>query len=178
MIDDKREPGSDPVEVTYISGKTRLFGIVGHPIEQVRSPEMFTGEFVRRGHDAILVPLHVRPEHFDTCLPGVLKIANLDGLIFTIPYKATACALAHRLGAQARVVGAINALSRDADGGWAGDILDGMGCVEAIRRRGIALQGRRVMLIGAGGAAAAIGVAMAGEQPASIRVFHVDAPRP
>ena len=163
-------------QVDYISGRTRLFGIVGHPIEQVRSPEMFTAEFRRRALDAILVPLHVLPEDFEALLPQLLRLSNLDGVIFTIPYKLRACALADRLGEQARIVGAINALGRR-PGGWRGDMFDGIGCVDAFRRRGIPLIGRRVLLLGAGGAGSAIGVALASERPASLRVYDVDATR-
>jgi shikimate dehydrogenase len=163
-------------QVDYVSGRTRLFGIVGHPIEQVRSPEMFTAEFRRRALDAILVPLHVLPDDFEALLPQLLRLSNLDGVIFTIPYKLRACALADRLGEQARVVGAINALGRR-PGGWRGDIFDGIGCVEALRRRGIPLIGRHALLLGAGGAGSAIGVALASERPASLRVYDVDAAR-
>ncbi len=164
-------------QVDYVSGRTRLYGIVGHPIEQVRSPEMFTAEFRRRALDAILVPMHVLPEDFDTLLPQLLRLANLDGIVFTIPYKLRAVALADRLGEQARTVGAINALGRLAAGSWHGDIFDGIGCVEAFRRRGIGLAGKRLLLLGAGGAGSAIGVAVASERPASLRVYDVDATR-
>ena len=163
-------------QVDYVSGRTRLFGIVGHPIEQVRSPEMFTAEFRRRALDAILVPLHVLPDDFEALLPQLLRLSNLDGVIFTIPYKLRACALADRLGEQARIVGAINALGRH-PGGWRGDIFDGIGCVEAFRRRGIPLVGSHALLLGAGGAGSAIGVALASERPASLRVYDVDATR-
>lgn len=175
----RSKSGGEPAfgEVSYVSGRTRVFGIVGHPIEQVRSPEMITAEMKRRGHDAILVPLHVLPDDFDSCLPNLLKLQNLDGLIFTIPYKVRARGLADRLGAQACIVGAINALARAATGRWEADIFDGIGCVEAFRRRGIGFANRRVMLIGAGGAGSAIGIAIAYERPASIRLYDVDAAR-
>jgi shikimate dehydrogenase len=164
-------------EVDYVSGKTRVFGIVGHPIEQVRSPEMFTAEFRKRGRDAILVPLHVLPEDFDTVLLQLLKLANLGGLVFTIPYKVRACVLADVLGAQAQVVGAINALVKRGDGRWQAEIFDGLGCVEAFRRRAIPFAAKRVMLLGAGGAGSAIAVAVAHERPASLHIFDVDAAR-
>jgi shikimate dehydrogenase len=169
-------PASSPDEVDYVSGATRVFGIVGDPIVQVRSPEMFTAEFRRRGLDAILVPLHVLPDDFDACLDGLLRLRNLDGLIFTIPYKARALTLASDLGTQARVVGAVNALAREG-AVWTGEIFDGLGCVEAFARRGIPLTGRRLMLIGAGGAGSAVGVALAHERPAFMRLFDVDAAR-
>jgi shikimate dehydrogenase len=166
-----------PDEVDYVSGKTRLFGIVGHPIEQVRSPEMFTAEFRRRGCDAILVPLHVLPDDFDAALPQLLRLQNLGGLVFTIPFKVRACAFAEVMGEQGRVVGAINALVKGADGRWHADIFDGLGCVEAFRRRDMRFAGKRVMLMGAGGAGSAIAVAIGYERPASLRIFDVDAER-
>jgi len=94
-------------EVDYVSGRTRVFAIVGHPIAQVRSPEMFTAEFRRRGVDAILVPLHVLPEDFAVVLPQLQRLQNLGGLVFTIPYKVQAYSLAQTLGGQAQAVGAI-----------------------------------------------------------------------
>jgi shikimate dehydrogenase len=164
-------------QVDYVSGRTRVYGIVGHPIEQVRSPEMVTAEFRARGHDAILLPFHVLPDDFDTVVPALLKMPNLDGLIFTIPFKQRAIGLAGELGPNARVVGAINALSRGAGGLWHAEIFDGLGCVEAFRRRGIHFAGKRVMLIGAGGAGSAIAVAVAQEGPAHMRVFDPDEAR-
>ena len=164
-------------EVDFVSGKTRMFGIVGHPIEQVRSPEMITAEFHKRGADALMLPFHVRPEDFEPVLPALLRIQNLDGLVFTIPFKATAVSLAQSLGPQAQVVGAINALAKGRDGRWQGEIFDGSGCVEAFRRRGFGFRGKHVMLIGAGGAGTAIGVAIAFESPASIRLHDPDESR-
>ena len=47
-------------QVGFLDGHTRLYGIVGDPIEQVRSPEMITWELQQRGCNAVLLPLHVR----------------------------------------------------------------------------------------------------------------------
>jgi shikimate dehydrogenase len=161
-------------EISFVSGRTRIFGIVGDPIEQVRSPEMFSTEFVRRGLEALMIPIHVLPGDFSACLAQLKRVQNLDGLIFTVPYKHAALALADTLGPQARTVGAINVLARQADGKWIGDIFDGLGCVEAFRRRGYAFRDQRLTLLGAGGAGAAIGVAIAHENPRSIRLFDPD----
>ncbi|MGL4635324.1 MAG: shikimate dehydrogenase family protein [Beijerinckiaceae bacterium] len=164
-------------QVDYVSGRSRLYGIVGHPIEQVRSPEMFTAEFVSRGHAGILLPFHILPEDFDTVVPSLMRMPNLDGLIFTIPFKQRAMALAGDIGPIARMVGAINALARDGNGGWKGEIFDGIGCVEGHRRRGISFKGKRVMLIGIGGAGSAIAAAIAHEVPKAMRLFDLDTTR-
>lgn len=168
-------PSTD--QVSFLDGRTRLYGIVGDPIEQVRSPEMITWELQQRGANAVLLPLHVREQDFDAVLPHLQQLANLDGLVFTIPFKARALGLASRLGPQAQQVGAINALKRARAGDWVGEIFDGSGCVEAFRRRGLPLAGQRVMLIGLGGAGSAIAAAVAGQQPALMRLHDLDATR-
>ena len=164
-------------EASFVSGRTRIYGIVGDPVEQVRSPEMFSAEFMRRRMPALMIPMHVLPGDFEACVAQLKRVRNVDGLVFTIPYKRAALASADILGEQARTVGAINALARRADDRWVGDIFDGLGCVEAFRRRGYAIRDQRLMLIGAGGAGSAIGVAMAHEHPRSMRLFDVDEAR-
>ena len=166
-----------PDQVSFLNGRTRLYGIVGDPIEQVRSPEMITWELQQRGCNAVLVPLHVRESEFDTVMPALQRLANLDGLVFTIPFKARAFGMASHLGPQAQQVGAVNALKRLRAGDWVGEIFDGAGCVEAFRRRGLPLAGQRVMLIGLGGAGSAIAAAVAGQQPARLRLHDLDAAR-
>jgi shikimate dehydrogenase len=144
---------------------------------QVRSPEMVTWALQRRGLDAVLVPIHVHEAEFEQVLPQLMRVANLDGLVFTIPFKQRASALAATLGPQARAIGAINALARGADGRWHGEIFDGLGCVEALRRAGVAVGGARAMLMGLGGAGTAIAAALAAERPALLRIFDLDAAR-
>jgi shikimate dehydrogenase len=72
-------------EVGFVSGRSRLYGIIGHPITQVRSPEMVTAEFVKRDHHGIFVPFHVGPHDFEASTRALLRMLNLDGLVFTIP---------------------------------------------------------------------------------------------
>ncbi len=164
-------------QVDFVSGKTRMYGIVGDPIEQVRSPEMITWEFHQRGVDALLVPLHVPAAQFDEVMPRLMHLANFDGFILTIPFKVRGLNLADRWGPQAQVLQGINALIRRQDGGWTGEIFDGMGCVKAFERRGLAVRGQHLMLMGLGGAGGAIACAMAAQQPARMRLHDLDADR-
>jgi shikimate dehydrogenase len=162
-------------QVDFVNGKTRVYGIVGDPIEQVRSPEMVTWEMQKRHHNAVLIPMHIARDEFDTVMPHIMRMRNLDGLIFTIPFKAQAIALAKTLGPQASQIGAINALKKHSNGAWSGEIFDGMGCVEAFKQRGITLQDKRLQLIGLGGAGSAICVALAYEKPKLLRLFDINA---
>ena len=161
-------------QVDFINGKTRMFGIVGDPIEQVRSPEMVTWEFHQRPYNAVMIPIHIAQSDFDNVIPDIMQIRNLDGLIFTIPFKVKALGLAKTLGQQASLVGAINAIKRQSNGDWCGEIFDGLGCVEAFKLRGIALKDKRIQLIGLGGAGSAICVAVAHEHPSMMRLFDLN----
>lgn len=161
-------------QVDFINGKTRIFGIIGDPIEQVRSPEMVTWEFHQRQHNAVLIPIHIAQNDFEEVVPDIMRMRNLDGLIFTIPFKVKAIGLAQTLGAQASLVGAINAIKRQSNGEWCGEIFDGLGCVEAFKRRGFGIKDRRIQLIGLGGAGSAICVAVAQERPSLMRLFDLN----
>ena len=154
-----------------ITGATRLYAIVGDPITQVRSPEVFTRKFAEEGIDAVLVPAHVRADRFDDVVPALMALANLDGLLVTVPFKARMVRYAKRLGATAQCIGALNALRREADGTWTGDMFDGAGFVRGAQNKQHRLQGRRVALFGAGGAGSAIACALAEAGVASIAII-------
>jgi shikimate dehydrogenase len=160
-----------------ITGTTRLYGILGNPIVQVRSPEVFTQAFAAAGIDAVMVPLQVLPEHFDASVRGLMALGNLDGLLVTVPYKARMAAFATRLGDTARCIGAVNALRRETDGSWTADMFDGAGFIAAARRKGYALEGRRVALFGAGGAGSAIACGLVAAGVRSVALIDPDRAR-
>jgi shikimate dehydrogenase len=157
-----------------IDGATRLFGIIGDPVAQVRSPEAMNPRFAAAGVNAVLVPLHVRPERFDETLRGLLALGNLDGLVVTVPYKARILPFLDRVLPTGRAVGAVNALRREPDGSWTGDMFDGRGLVRGLHARGHEVAGRRVMLLGAGGAGSAVAFAFAEAGAAAISIHDID----
>ncbi len=154
-----------------VTGATRLYAIVGDPVAQVRSPGVFTERFAANGIDAVLVPAHVPADRFDAVVPALLGVGNLDGLLVTVPFKARMLRFADRLGAAAKGVGALNALRRESDGSWSGDMFDGAGFVRGAERKGEHVRGRRVALFGAGGAGSAIAFALADAGVRSIDVI-------
>lgn len=161
----------------WLTGATRLFGIVGDPIVQVRSPQVVSDALRARGLNAVLLPVHVRPDDFDIVMAGLKQIANLDGLILTLPYKARGLKHIDSIGVEARNGGAINAMRRGADGRWHGEMFDGLGCLAALRGAGISPLGKRILLVGAGGAGAAIALAIVRHNPACLRIAEIDADR-
>lgn len=154
-----------------IDGATRLFGIVGDPIVQVKSPAVYSELFAQRGIGAVLLPMHVQPNDIDQLSAQLQSIRNLDGLLVTAPYKSRLLSLCRSLGPAADCVGAVNALRRLPEGGWHGDLFDGAGFLTGAKRRGIEVRQRHVLQFGAGGAGSAIAYELAAAGVASIRLI-------
>jgi len=144
-----------------LTGRTRLIPILGHPVVHVRAPEFINPVFVEKGFDGFVVPLHVRPEDLGVVLAMLSKLDNVAGVILTIPHKEAAARLCHDLEPDGALVGAVNALRFAPGGRFVGNIFDGQGLVRACADARIELAGRRVLLIGAGGAGRAIAFAFA-----------------
>lgn len=159
-----------------LSGATRLYAIVGDPIAQVGSPGLFNAAFRRRGVDAVLVPLHVAPDDLADLMRMFRTTRNFDGLIVTVPHKIAIAALIDEIGPMGRRIGAVNAIHKR-DGRLVGDNFDGIGFVRGLKAKFHRLSGRRVLVIGSGGAGRAVTHAVADERPARLRLFDVDPAR-
>ena len=118
--------------------------------------------------------MHVKPEAFDETVRGLKALANLDGIVITVPYKPRIVPFVDRLMPTGERVGAINAMRREPDGTWVGDMFDGKGMLRGLREQGADPKGLRVMLLGAGGAGSAIADAVADAGAASLTIFDVD----
>ncbi|WP_198972226.1 shikimate dehydrogenase family protein [Xylophilus sp. ASV27] len=152
-----------------IDGATRVVGIVADPIAHVRTPQLFNAAAARQGLNAVCVPLHAAPAQLPQLLAGLAGCQNLAGLVVTMPHKEAVVALCGELTPAARLVGAANTLRWDAaQGHWVGGNLDGEGFVAGLKECGHLLAGRRVLLLGAGGAGKAIAYAVGREQPAAL----------
>lgn len=163
-------PGATDTSMA-ITGSTLLFPVVGHPIAQVKAPMAFNALFERAGVDARVVPLDLSPDTVvDTCR-ALLASRSIGGLLVTVPYKKTLFALLDDPGATAQVVGACNAIRRTADGRIAGDLFDGTGFLAGLRAGGHEPAGRRVLVLGAGGAGSAVAAALALAGTAWIGLF-------
>ena len=160
-----------------LSGRTSIFGILGDPIAQAGSPALFNTAFRRRGWRAVLVPLQVKATDLPTTLQGLRGIGNLRGLVLTMPHKIAAVGLVDSIGAEAQLVGSINAIRCGRDGRWHGENFDGLGCLRGLQTAGHSVAGRHVLVVGTGGAGAAVAAAIAREGASSLRLYDVDAIR-
>jgi shikimate dehydrogenase len=114
---------------------TKLFGIIGDPIEQVRSPEVFNRLFKERGVDAFIAPMLVSPENFEAAVAGLRAVDNVARLIVTLPHKTAAARLMKSGSKRSTLAQAANCLRPYADG-WEGDLFDGEGFVLGIEAEG------------------------------------------
>lgn len=160
-----------------LTGRTRVFAILGDPIAQAGSPALFNAEFRRRGVTCVLVPLQVKPEDLELAFTFLWKVGNFDGLVLTVPHKIEALRLVDKLQPEARRMGAINAVRRLSDGRLVGANFDGAGFIEGLRSRGHDVAGRRVLVIGCGGAGAAIASAITAGGAAELKLYDIDTAR-
>jgi shikimate dehydrogenase len=156
-----------------LNGATRIHVTIGDPIAQVKSPAGVTAGFAKRGHDAIMIPLQVKPADIEDFFRLAKKLPNLDGIIITVPHKPVAFRHCDRTTERARVLQVCNVMRRGADGRWSGDMTDGGGFISALRRNGFDPKGKRALQVGAGGAGSAIALALAMEG-ASVTLCDLD----
>ncbi len=163
-------PNAMPSNPPALTGHTRLFGIVADPITHVRAPQIFNAAFAKRGIDAVMLPLHVLPKDVPSSFIGFKALANLDGLVITVPHKFAFAALMDELGPHARRTQAVNAIRRNSEGRWVGELFDGVGFVEGLMAHTIDPKGKSFLIYGAGGAGTAIVSALLAVAPTRITV--------
>jgi shikimate dehydrogenase len=158
-------------------GSTRLSIIVGDPIAQVKAPHNLTAKFVAAGHNGVLVPVHVASENLAALITNVSLAQNLDSIVVTVPHKFACFGLCTTSTERAAFLGAVNLMRRNADGSWHGEMIDGPGFVGAVRGSGGEPMGRRVLLIGAGGAGSAIALEFVEAGVRELAVHDADSKR-
>jgi shikimate dehydrogenase len=157
-----------------LNGATRIHVTIGDPIAQVKSPAGVTAGFSAREHDAIMIPLQVRPADVEAFFALAKKLPTLDGIIITVPHKPLAFRHCDVTTERARVLEVCNVMRRGADGRWSGDITDGGGFVAALRANGFDPRGKRALQIGAGGAGSAIALALCMEGASALTLCDLD----
>jgi shikimate 5-dehydrogenase len=160
-----------------LTGATRLNIIIGDPIAQVKAPSGMTRAFTDVGHDAILVPVHVASDDLNALLNVADRLKNLDGIVVTVPHKFECFKHCRSASDRAIFLGAVNVMRRRKDGGWHGDMVDGLGFVGAVRHKGCELRCKRALLVGAGGAGSAIAMALVEANVGEIAIHDGDAAR-
>ena len=105
-----------------ITGKTKLLGVIGHPVQHSLSPVMHNAAIATLGLDYVYLPLPVRPEDLEVAIAGFAAI-GLVGFNITIPHKQAILPLLVEVSPTAQMVGAVNTVWRTKDG-WVGTNTD------------------------------------------------------
>lgn len=159
-----------------ISARTRVTGIIGWPVAHSLSPAMHNAAFAALGLDWLYAAFPVESARVVPAVRG-LAAAGVAGLNVTIPHKQAVLDACSAVSPAVEAIGAANTLVPDGDGGWRADNTDAPGFLRALDEAApLALEGRDVLLIGAGGAARALAFALGG-RGARIRVANRTAVR-
>ncbi|TYO99936.1 shikimate dehydrogenase [Geothermobacter ehrlichii] len=149
-----------PAGRVQVSGRTTVLGIFGDPVSHSLSPVMQNEALRQAGFDAIYVPFHVPAARLPQAVDAIAAL-GLRGVNVTIPHKEAVCTLLDELDDEAELIGAVNTVVNE-DGRLKGFNTDGAGLVRSLREDlAFDPRGRRVLLLGAGGAARAAIVALA-----------------
>lgn len=153
------------------------YAVVGHPVSHSRSPFIHE-RFARQTGQAMSYGLiDAAPAQFEERVRRFLAEGG-KGVNVTLPHKQSAAILADELTPRAQVAGAVNTLALRADGRLLGDNTDGAGLArDLLNNLGVAIAGRRVLLLGAGGAARGVLAPLLGLKPAELVIANRTAER-
>jgi shikimate dehydrogenase len=160
------------MSVLHPASKSDRYAVFGNPIAHSKSPRIHSLFAAQTGqnivYDALLVPLN----SFARALAD-FQAQGGRGANVTVPFKQEAWALADERSPRAQRAGAVNTLLLREDGSWYGDTTDGVGLVRDLcGNRGVQLAGRRVLLLGAGGAARGVLELLLAERPQQLVIAN------
>lgn len=156
--------------------RAKLTGVFGDPVDTNPSVVLQEAGFEAKNLNWRYLTLLVRPEDLGAAFDG-MRAMHFSGINLTMPHKMEAMRYMDEIAPSAKLIGAINTVVLGDDGKLAGHNTDGQGMVASMREAGISLAGKRISVLGAGGAARAICVECALAGAAEITVVNRDAGR-
>ncbi|MFD2702117.1 shikimate dehydrogenase [Paenibacillus shunpengii] len=148
-----------------------LLGVIGNPIAHSKSPVMHNAALQEAGVQGAYVPLHVETDQLHAAVMG-MKAMNFRGFNVTIPHKVDILSYMDELDESARFIGAVNTVVIE-QGRLIGYNTDGVGYVRSLKEEAVStIEGKHVVVIGAGGAARGIVYALLLERPQSLTILN------
>ena len=154
-----------------ISGTTKLLGLLGTPVAHSKSPAMYNYCFQKYGLDWAYLAFDVQPEDIGEAVAAI-RLLSMRGCNVTMPCKSAVIPYLDQLSPAAKAINAVNTILNE-DGVLVGHNTDGCGYTQNLRRGGVEVAGKKIVLLGGGGAASAIAVQAALEGAAEIAVFNL-----
>ncbi len=137
-----------------VSGKTKIVGIFGYPIEHTLSPLMHNAAFKALGLDMCYVAFRVLPEDLSEAVRAI-KSLDLLGVNITVPHKEKVVPLLDKVDKEVSFISAVNTIV-NSEGKLTGYNTDGRGFMSSLSEEGISVEGKNIFILGAGGASRAI----------------------
>lgn len=153
-----------------IDSRTGLYALFGTPVGHSGSPAMYNFCFQHDGINAAYMAFDVNVDDMEQVMKAV-KLFNIRGGNFTMPVKNIASQLCDEITPAARLVGACNVFVNK-DGRICGDVTDGKGFIKNLQVNDVDVKGKKLVVLGAGGAATAVQVSLALEGAAEIAIFN------
>lgn len=154
-----------------LSGKSRVYGLLGDPVDHSLSPLIQNKAFLEYQVDAVYAPFHVTPKDLPAAISG-LRALNIAGVNVTIPHKEKIIPFLDKLDPVAQLIGAVNTVV-NTNGTLIGYNTDASGFMRAVQQElNFLPEGREILLLGAGGACRAAAVALASAGVKSIIVAN------
>ncbi|WP_294349027.1 shikimate dehydrogenase [uncultured Clostridium sp.] len=153
-----------------ISGHTELIGLIATPIRHSSSPKMHNEAFAKLGLDYAYLAFEVGNEELEDTVKG-LRAMKVRGCNVSMPNKTVIHKYLDNLSPAARMCGAVNTVVND-NGVLTGHITDGIGYMTSLKDAGIDVIGKKMTIVGAGGAATAIQIQAALDGVAEISIFN------
>ena len=160
--------------MTQITGRTKLTGLLGSPVSHSISPMMHNEAFQQLGLDYAYMAFDIELEKLASVVEA-LRIMNVRGFNLTMPHKNAMCSLCDSLSPAAEIIGAVNTVVNDG-GHLTGYTTDGTGYMHALKEDGYDIIGKKMTLLGAGGAATSIFVQAALDGVSEISIFNRRSP--
>lgn len=154
-----------------INGHTRLYALIGSPVGHSGSPAMYNYSFEKLGIDAAYLAFDTPLEKTEDTV-NALRALNVGGFNITMPNKTAVARLVDRLSPAAEMVGACNTVVVEEDGNMTGHITDGIGFIRNLKEHGVEVKGKKIVLLGTGGAATAIAVQAALDGVEELAIFN------
>ena len=154
-----------------ITGHTQLYCLIGSPVGHSGSPAMYYYSFAKTGIDGAYLAFDVPLDQLEKGVEA-LKALGVKGFNVTMPDKTGVISLLDSVSPAAKLIGACNTVTISEDGKLTGHNTDGIGFVQNLKEYGVDIAGKKIVILGAGGAATAISVQAALDGAAQIAIFN------
>jgi shikimate dehydrogenase len=160
-------------DLQSIGTGTRICAVIGNPVAHSLSPAIHNAAIAALGLDFVYVAFRV--EDVKSALTGMRALDNFRGLSVTIPHKMEAMKYVDEISETDLNIGSINTVIND-HGRLTGLGTDGPGALKALKDAGVDIFGKKILILGSGGAARAISFTLAAVGPQEISLLDVEGP--